>query len=101
MSYECATMSFLKLTGAFLLFFATAYHQSEISAAEADATKSETTMPFVVGGWNPQEWTAVRMPNQEKPVPLVQKPLSIGTTTESFNKADYGKERDNALLLYD
>ncbi|MEO6053641.1 MAG: hypothetical protein ABIP97_06485 [Chthoniobacterales bacterium] len=68
------------------------------ASASEDAA---TTISFASGKWNASQWTPVRLPNQEKAVPLIQKPTSIGTTEASFSETDYGKERDNALSLYD
>lgn len=68
------------------------------SAIYAD---EETIIRFTPGDWNTNEWTAIRLPNQEHPISFAQKPDSIGTTTNTFTKTDYSKERDNALLLCD
>ena len=61
----------------------------------------EVAISFAKGKWDTNRWTALRMVNQEKAVPLVQFDDSIGTTTNTFSEADYNKERDNALLAYD
>ena len=65
------------------------------------ADEATTTISFASGKWNPAQWTSIRLPNQEKAVPLIQNPNSIGTTKDSFSEVDYGKEQDNALSLYD
>jgi hypothetical protein len=61
----------------------------------------EVAIDFARGKWDTNRWTAMRMVNQEKAVPMTQFDDSIGTTTNTFSEADYNKERDNALLVYD
>ncbi|MEO8206632.1 MAG: hypothetical protein ABI615_10665 [Chthoniobacterales bacterium] len=72
-----------------------------VTAQEATGTLTETVISFAPGKWDPAQWTPLRLPNQEQAVKFVQNPDSIGTTKESFDKTDYSKERDNALLVYD
>jgi hypothetical protein len=84
------------------MLFAVGFERlDQVFAAETEPASAGQTMRFSPGGWNPKVWMAIRMPNQGQAVPFQQKAQSIGTTMESFSKEDYGKERDNALLLYD
>ena len=61
----------------------------------------EVAIHFARGQWDTNRWTALRMVNQEKAVPLMQFDDAIGTTTNTFSETDYNKERDNALFVYD
>lgn len=81
--------------------FASAFFAVSRGVLDAAPHVHEKFMRFVPGGWNSNEWTAIRLANQEHAVPLVQKAALIGTTTNTFDKTDYSKEHDNALLLYD
>lgn len=60
-----------------------------------------TTIKFEKGAWDPAKWTPVRMANQAEAKTLVQLDGAVGTTMETFTRADYNAETDNAILLYD
>ncbi|MHB0937628.1 MAG: hypothetical protein ACYC6A_14670 [Armatimonadota bacterium] len=60
-----------------------------------------TVIKFDKGAWDPAKWTPVRMANQAEAKTLVQLDGAIGTTLDTFTKADYGAETDNAIALYD
>ena len=60
-----------------------------------------TVIKFEKDAWDPAQWTPVRMANQAEAKALVQLDGAIGTTMETFTRADYGTETDNAILLYD
>lgn len=93
-----------KYISALMILLATMNGSALLHAAVSEApatTTKETIIKFVPQGWNPDQWTPVRTPNQERAVDLLQKTDSVGTTVESFDKTDYHKQKDNALLLYD
>jgi hypothetical protein len=60
-----------------------------------------TVIKFDKGGWDAAQWTPARMANQAEAKRLVQLDGAIGTTMDTFTRADYGAETDNAILLYD
>jgi hypothetical protein len=76
-----------------------------IAAVAAAGNNSDVNAPaltrFTAGGWDPAQWTGVRMANQPSPKAIVQLKDGIGTTGETFSNDDYAKECDNALLLHD
>jgi len=60
-----------------------------------------TVIKFTEGAWDPAQWTPARMANQAEAKRLVQLDGAVGTTLETFSKADYNAEVDNAIALYD
>jgi len=60
-----------------------------------------TVIRFDKGVWDTAKWTPARMANQAEAKVLVQLDGAVGTTMETFSKADYNAEVDNAILLYD
>jgi len=66
----------------------------------AEETKV-TVIKFDKGAWDAAKWTPVRMANQAQMKTLVQLDGAVGTTTDTFSKADYNAETDNAISLYD
>ena len=67
----------------------------------ADTPKSERTVSFAKGEWDPTQWKVIRMVNQEEPRTFTQNADSLGMTMDSYRDRDYSKERDNALLVTD
>jgi len=72
-----------------------------VSAADQQANPAATVISFAKGGWDSAKWTPVRMANQARTNVFAQLDGAIGTTMETFSKADYGAETDNAIMLYD
>lgn len=71
-------------------------------AAEAAPQETKmTVIKFDKGAWDATKWTPVRMANQPQAKTLVQMDGAIGTTLDTFSKADYNAETDNAISLYD
>jgi hypothetical protein len=71
------------------------------AGAAAPTGTPDIVISFAAGQWDTNRWQPVRMINQERPISFTQYADRIGTTTNTFTPADYSKERDNALLVYD
>jgi len=80
--------------GVMLLYFAGNY-------ALAETPEASRTVSFAEGKWDPSQWQVVRMVNQQEARTFTQNADSLGMTMASYQKGDYGKERDNALLVTD
>jgi len=73
-----------------------------LCAAALGAEEAKVTViKFDEGAWDAAKWTPARMANQAEAKELVQLDGAVGTTMDTFSKADYGAEVDNAILLYD
>jgi len=68
---------------------------------QTETNAVERVIRFGEGGWDRTAWTPVRQPNQQEPRVFTQHADGVGVTMESYKPNDYGKEKDNAILVYD